>query len=205
MRPCCRPIRSQRSLFSGHKRTHGIKFQVCALFDQQLSQNNNKQYNLQYVILVQSVVCPNGIIANLYGPIPGKHHDAFMLRESNLLTNLQAKFRPPHVYTLYGDPAYPLRQHMLAPYRGALVTREQELFNRRMSRVRVSVEWAFGKIVQYFAFLDFKKNLKILLQPIGKYYVVGALLTNCHTCLYGSVTTCFFHLPPPDVQTYLSN
>ena len=28
LRPCCRPIRNQRILFSGHKRTHGLKFQV---------------------------------------------------------------------------------------------------------------------------------------------------------------------------------
>ena len=28
LRPCCRPIRNQRILFSGHKRVHGIKFQV---------------------------------------------------------------------------------------------------------------------------------------------------------------------------------
>jgi len=32
LRPCCRPIRSQRVLFSGHKRVHGIKFQVRFIF-----------------------------------------------------------------------------------------------------------------------------------------------------------------------------
>lgn len=74
-----------------------------------------------------------------------------------------------------------------------------------MSKLRESVEWGFGKIVQYFAFLDFSKNLKILLQPIGKYYVVGALFTNCHTCLYGSTTTSLFGVPPPGIEEYLSN
>jgi hypothetical protein len=93
-----------------------------------------------------------------------------MLHESNLLQTLEEKFRPPHVFALYGDP--------LTPYRGAVVTRDQQLFNKRMSKVRVSVEWAFGKVVQYFAFLDFRKNLKVLLQPIGKYYAVGVILAN---------------------------
>jgi hypothetical protein len=74
-----------------------------------------------------------------------------------------------------------------------------------MSKVRVWVEWAFGKLVQYFAFLDFKENLKILLQPIGKYYAVGVILTNCRTCIYGSVTSGFFHVAPPDIQRYLGN
>lgn len=147
-----------------------------------------------HIISFQSVVCPNGIIANLFGLIAGRHHDAFMLCESNLMTKLEAKFRPPHVYALYGDPAYPLRPHLLAPYKGVIITREQQVFNQGMS-----------KVVQYFAFLDFKKNLKILLQPIGKYYAVGVILTNCHTCIYGSVTSSFFHVPPPDVQTYLRN
>ena len=102
------------------------------------------------------------------------------------MTKLEAKFRPPHVYALYGDPAY-----LLAPYEGVIITREQQVFNQGMSKVCVSVEWAFGKVVQYFAFLDFKKHLKILLQPIGKYYAVGVIL-NCHTCIYGSVTSSFF-------------
>ena len=53
-----------------------------------------------------------------------------------------------------------------------------------MSAVRTSVEWGYGKIVKYFAFLDFSKNLKVLLQPVGiKLYIVAALLANCHTCL----------------------
>ena len=28
-RPICRPIRNQKIMFSGHKRTHCVKFQVC--------------------------------------------------------------------------------------------------------------------------------------------------------------------------------
>ncbi|XP_067040714.1 uncharacterized protein [Acropora muricata] len=179
LRPCCRPIRNQRILFSGHKRVHGIKF--------------------------QSVVCPNGLIAHLYGPIAGRHHDAFLLYESNLLPALRRKFPPPNIFTLYGDTAYPIRQHILGPYRGAGLTPLQEQFNGNMSKLRESVEWGFGKIVQYFAFLDFSKNLKFLLQPIGKYYVIGTLFTNCHTCLYGSTTTSLFGVPPPGIEEYLSN
>ena len=77
------------------------------------------------------------------------------------------------------------------------MTDEQQEFNGRMSDVRVCVEWGFGKIIQQFAYLDFKKNLKILLQPVAKFYIVGALLTNCHTCLYGSLTSKYFNVDPP--------
>ena len=111
--------------------------------------------------------------------------------------------RPP--YVVYGDPAYGISRHIKAPFRGAHLTPLQPQFNSDMSKVRASVEWGFGKISQYFAYLDFHKNLKVLLQPVGKYYAVGALLANCHTCLYGSATSSFFELEPPSLEVYLSN
>ena len=47
-RPVCRPGQNQRLLYNGHKRYHCIKS--------------------------QSVVAPNGLIANLFGPVEGKRH-----------------------------------------------------------------------------------------------------------------------------------
>jgi hypothetical protein len=43
VRPICRPKKNQRIVYNGHKRVHALKF--------------------------QSMVIPNGLIANLYGPI----------------------------------------------------------------------------------------------------------------------------------------
>ena len=71
-----------------------------------------------------------------------------------------------------------------------------------MSQLRVSVEWVFGDIVNYFKFVDFKKNLKIGLSSVGKFYVVSALLRNALTCLYGNTTSAFFDLPPPALNEY---
>ena len=71
-----------------------------------------------------------------------------------------------------------------------------------MSQLRVSVEWVFGDIANYFAFLDFKKNLKIQLSAVGKMYMVCALLTNSHTCLYKSMTSRFFDVDPPLLEEY---
>ena len=50
LRPMCRPSADQRMVFNGQKRVHGLKF--------------------------QSVMVPNGLIANLYGPVEGKRHDS---------------------------------------------------------------------------------------------------------------------------------
>ena len=135
----------------------------------------------------------------MFGPMEGKKHDAFMLGVSGLAEKLGRFQRPngePHI--IYGDPAYRLTSNILAPFRGVRLIDDQQEFNSRMSKLRVPVEWGFSKICQLFAFLDFKKNLKILLQPIGKYYLVAAVLANCHTCLYGSQTSTFFGLDPPE-------
>ena len=59
VREIARPKYNQRVMYNGHKRVHGIKF--------------------------QSVVTPNGLIANLSGPFEGKRHDSVMLHESGLL------------------------------------------------------------------------------------------------------------------------
>ena len=152
------------------------------------------------------MVTPNGLIAHLYGPVEGRRHDAFMLNTSGLLPLLQQLVKPNgERYVLYGDPAYGLTQNILAPFKGARITANEQAFNKKMSKVRISVEWGFGKIMQYFAYLDFKKNQKVLLQPVGKYYAVACVLINCHTCLYGSLTSKYFGLNPPSLETYLLN
>ena len=54
---------NQRAVYDGHKRVHSLK---C-----------------------QSVVAPNGMIANLFCPVEGRRHDAAMLTMSGLLDELQ--------------------------------------------------------------------------------------------------------------------
>ena len=73
-----------------------------------------------------------------------------------------------------------------------------------MSAVRSSVEWLFGDVVTSFKFMDFKKNLKLMLSSVGKMYVVSVLLRNALTCLYGNQTCKFFDLSPPSLEEYFS-
>jgi len=180
VRPVCRPGQNQRVFYNGHKRIHAIKF--------------------------QSVVTPNGLISNLFGPIEGRRHDSAMLAQSGLLQELQAHSHDPNgrILCIYGDPAYPLRVHLQAPYRGPGLTPEQRVFNKSMSSVRISVEWIFKEIINYFKFMDFKKNLKIKLSAVGKMYIVCALLQNFRTCLYGNQVTHFFDCKPPSLNEYLT-
>ena len=72
-----------------------------------------------------------------------------------------------------------------------------------MSTVRVSVEWVFGEIINFFKFMDFKKNFKIGLSPVAKMYVVCALMQNARCCFYTSTTSNFFNCEPPTIEDYL--
>ena len=139
------------------------------------------------------------------GPWVGRRNDCGMLNESQLVHILRAHFNDGEIpLVLYGDPIYTFTTHIWSGFKGARLSDEEEAFNKAMSSVRESVEWGFGKIIPYFAWLDFAKNQKIFLQPVAKYYVVGAILTNCHTCLYGSQMSQFFDLEPPLLEHYLT-
>ena len=75
-------------------------------------------------------------------------------------------------------------------------------FDEAMSEVRVSVEWMFGTITNYYKFVDFKKQLKIGMSPVGKIYLVCGILQNAHICLYGNLVSDCFNLDPPSLQDY---
>ncbi|OXA55035.1 hypothetical protein Fcan01_10212 [Folsomia candida] len=174
----CRPTRHQQEVYSGHKRQHGLKY--------------------------QSVVLPNGLIANLYGPVSGRRHDSYMLAESNLMWNLQNHLGAENLH-LYGDKGYALQQHLITPYQGNDLPPQHRQFNLVISRMRICVEWEFGELFEQFAFLDLKKNQKIYLQPLGKYMAVATILKNCKTCLNGSQTSMYFGLNPPSLSSYVNN
>ena len=136
--------------------------------------------------------------------IEGRRHDAAMLADSNLLQDMQRYAFSPglagHPLCVLGDPYYPLRGHLQMPFRNMILTTQMVNFNKAVSSVRVFVEWLFGGIVEYFKFVDFKKNLKIGISSIGKMYIVCALLRNPLTCLYGNTTSEFFELDPPTLE-----
>ena len=124
-----------------------------------------------------------------------------MLADSGILNDVgNFAFSPAgQPMCVYGDPAYPLRIHLQAPYSQGRLTQQMEAYNKR---VQGSVEWFFGDIINSFKFLDYKKNLKIGLSSVGKMYIACALLRNAITCLYGNQTSEFFDLEPPTLEEY---
>ena len=183
-RHCARPTEGQRHIYSGYYKGHGLKF--------------------------QSVVGPNGMILDFYGPCPGRRGDGYLLRRSGFLTRMQqfCLTAGRHFY-VYGDPAYALSRWIMRGFKGVM-TPEQRAFSKAMSSVREAVEWGFSLIVRDWAFVDYTKNLKIHKQPIAKLYFVAAIMTNVKTCMmaeehdpYGNLISNFFGVSPPSLHDYL--
>ena len=175
VRPVSRPHKNQRTVYNGHKRVHSLKF--------------------------QSVVTANGMIANLYGPLEGKRHDCTMLALSGILPNLEEISFAPNgdPLCIFGDAAYPLRVHMQRPFKGVGLTPNEKEFNKSMSQVRVSVEWLFGEIINYYKFLDLKKKLKIGLSAVGKMPIPVCMETTLHSILV------FLHQVSKTISIYVDN
>lgn len=114
-------------------------------------------------------------------------------------------FPDGRVYIIFGDQAYGIRRLLLCPYPGQNLNEAQQNFNASMTPVRQSVEWGFQKTITEFAFLDYKKNQKLLLQDIEAMYKSAVILSNCHTCLYGSQTAQYFNIAPISLEEYLNN
>ena len=78
----------QRAVYNGHKRHHGIKF--------------------------QSIVLPDGLVAQMFGPVEGRRHDTTLLKLSKVEPML---LLPPGSF-IYGDQAYQVRPWLLSPFQG---------------------------------------------------------------------------------------
>ncbi|KIJ40659.1 hypothetical protein M422DRAFT_104672, partial [Sphaerobolus stellatus SS14] len=149
-----RPVRNQCIVFNGWKCIHCLKYHI--------------------------VISPDGIIIHVYGPVEGRRHDEAVFKESGLAALLEEHFWTPnnHPLFMYGDPAYSMSGHIMAPYKGPAITPQQQAFNAAMSKIREPVEWTFKEITQQFSYLDFSCSQKILLTPCGLFYLISLLLCN---------------------------
>lgn len=176
-----RPEKFQKVLYSGHKRVHGIK--------------------------TQGIMFPNGIMPYPFGPINGSRHDSLLLRESGILDIMEEICNQcGQDYILFGDSAYPKDRFLWAMYKdiGGHMPPWQAVFNADMSPERVTVEWGFGKVVGLWPFFDVRSKMKVLRMNPATWIEVGFVVTNMHTCLYGSAVSRKYGFGRPNLAAYMS-
>ena len=144
------------------------------------------------------------------GPEPGHFTDVMFWRDCHIKLQLEVIMQQRVVaekvrLKLYADKIYNNGPLITAAFsrRHGVVQPWQTSQNSIMSRIRIAVEWSFGKIITQNAFLDFWKNQKIQMSPLAKYYHVATLLTNMHTCLYGAEHCNYFEILPPTLDEYM--
>uniref|UniRef100_A0A8C4WRI3 Putative nuclease HARBI1 n=1 Tax=Gopherus evgoodei TaxID=1825980 RepID=A0A8C4WRI3_9SAUR len=116
---------------------------------------NRKGY---FSMELQALVDHKGCFTNIHVGWPGRVHDARVFRSTALFKLLQrGNYFPDQKITvgdvempivILGDPAYPLMPWLMKPYTGSLDS-GQELFNYRLSKCRMVVECAFGRLLAH--------------------------------------------------------
>uniref|UniRef100_A0A452H3T0 DDE Tnp4 domain-containing protein n=1 Tax=Gopherus agassizii TaxID=38772 RepID=A0A452H3T0_9SAUR len=107
-----------------------------------------------FSMVLQALVDHKGRFTNIHVRWLGRVHDTHVFRNTTLFKRLQqGNYFPDQKITvgdvempvvILGDPAYPLMPWLMKPYTGSLDS--EELFNYRLSKYRMVVECAFGRL-----------------------------------------------------------
>lgn len=168
-------------MYNGHKHEHCVKY--------------------------QGVMTPDGIIIHIRDSFEGNTHDHEIYCRSSLEDVLRehAKDTQGMNLALFGDAAYQTSGHMLKAIGGVDLAAADVQFNKAMNAQHTSAEHAFGKVTGIFSALSFSRTQKILATCVSDQYRFAVLLTNAHTCLYGSQMTDSFNADPPTLEQYFNN
>lgn len=90
-------------------------------------------------------------------------------------------------------------------YNNVIMPPARALSNNRWSPMRVSNEHAIGLVPRWWSYLNAWHLHSVKRQPLGLFYLVGVLLTNCITCLDHNQVSGrkAFRCAPPTLEQYL--
>ena len=132
-------------------------------------------------IVLQAVVDVQYLFRDTYANTPGSAHDAAVFRRSPLSTIIEQRMPKRDIMIngitiplhILGDPAYPLSSKIIKGYVGRSLTPEEESFNVYLSKARMCVEIAFGRL---------KSRWRILKKRMGlNYEMAPKVITTCWT------------------------
>ena len=121
----------------------------------------------------QTVDIAHGFCVDIYGPTSLRRHDVTLFRESEINTRFRdLQLGRRNQATIFGDSAYVQLSHTRSYFKRG--SEEEARWNRRMKRIRVSIEWNYGSTAALFPYVCCEKKFKILKDPdmVSKIYRV---------------------------------
>ncbi|KAF1772403.1 hypothetical protein GQ600_8981 [Phytophthora cactorum] len=98
----------------------------------------------------------------------GLRGDGYILRASNFLPFLDGHADiQQNQHLVFGVSAYLNNNVVTTMFRGRNLLPWASAFNKRMTKVSVSVEWRYAQVAQNFAVLDWKQSKRCLSKPSG--------------------------------------
>jgi hypothetical protein len=181
----CRPPEDEQLLyFSGHYKTHAVKYSVLTMM--------------------------NGLVACAEGPKIGSMCDQGMWNSSFIHRNGFAHRLRELGLVLYADAGYTEDDILCTPFPGEpLPHTPQWEFNMRMRNTRGEVEHAIGFVKNNFRSITWKHSLKLHATLVGHWIDMAFFIANCKICLEGGNQTgerFGLDVPPwlPTVEEYLA-
>jgi hypothetical protein len=149
---------------------------------------------------------PDGLGISCVRAYDGRRGDGYIFRHSNL-ENIWRNHPIARNYRKLADSAYPTTNWTLSMFKrlpGQELPPDRQAFNATYSPMRTCVEWGYEKVVRHWAYIDFKKQMKMELVRMEAMWLGAFWLTNVVTCVRGgNQISEFFELPPPTLEEYL--
>ncbi|XP_059474470.1 uncharacterized protein LOC132196083 [Neocloeon triangulifer] len=120
-------------------------------------------YKSYHSIVVLAAVDAKGCFIYANVGRPGKANDAGIFNDTSLKESLVNQIGIDHNLHMIGDGAFPLMQSLMKPFRiRPGMPLMEENFNKRLSRARVIVEDAFGRLKGRFRLLAKRADYSVL-------------------------------------------
>ncbi len=123
-----------------------------------------------------------------------------MSYDTAVLLSIYRMLNFSRAFVLLGDSAYPSNDVMNSIFNEQNLPISLVAFNAVMCPIRTSIEWGYEKILYYWTFLDFKKEMKIQGSDLLPMWYLSVFPTNCLTCTIGigdNRISKYFDLAPP--------
>jgi hypothetical protein len=155
----------------------------------------------------QTVDLPNGMTADMSGPLSGRRSDLKSLADSNINQRISAlQVGNAKQYVIYGDSIYPVMSHLRKRHQNHPNSIREIFENEIMKKIRVSIECNYGQTSNLFQYVDWRKNCKVLAggSNIALCYKIATLLKNISICVNQTcVTAEYFNCSVPTLEDYM--